>query len=136
MRTTEKFTAVNIMWPLLNSNLNDRITASTLLLLLPPPPPPLVPTPIPPCRIKARAKKICGLTQSQTLQSGPTAYNVRRPLNKQSSEEFVLGVESDKEISMTGSTPETNSSQLRSLSGRLTLYRADGVDVAPEMERN
>ena len=121
MRTTEKFTAVNIMWPLLNSNLNDRITTSTLLLLLPPPPPPLVPTPIPPCRIKARAKKICGLTQSQTLQSGPTAYNVRRPLNKQSSEEFVLGVEPDIEISLSDSSPKTNSSELWLLSGRLTL---------------
>ena len=49
-------------------------------------------------------------------------YNVRRPLKDLSSEEFVLGVQSDKEISMTGSTPKTNSSELRSLSGRLTLY--------------
>ena len=50
------------------------------------------------------------------------AYNARRPLKDLSSEEFVLGVKSDKEISMTGSTPKTNSSELRSLSGRLTLY--------------
>ena len=49
-------------------------------------------------------------------------YNVRHPLKDLSSEGFVLGVESDKEISMTGSTPKTNSSELRSLSGRLTLY--------------
>ena len=33
-------------------------------------------------------------------------YNVRRPLKDLSSEEFVLGVQSDKEISMTGSTPQ------------------------------
>ena len=52
----------------------------------------------------------------------PYTYNVRRPLKDLSSEEFVLGVESDKGISMTGSTPKTNSSELRSLSGRLTLY--------------
>ena len=49
-------------------------------------------------------------------------YNVRRPLKDLSSEEFVLGVQSDKEISMTGSTPKTNSTELRSLSGRLNLY--------------
>ena len=49
-------------------------------------------------------------------------YNVRRPLKDLSSEEFVLGVHSDNEISMTGSTPKTNSSELRSLSGCLTLY--------------
>ena len=51
----------------------------------------------------------------------PYTYNVRHPLKDLSSEEFVLGVESDKEISMTGSNPKTNSSELRSLSGRLTL---------------
>ena len=52
-------------------------------------------------------------------------YNVRHPLNDLSSEEFVLGVQSDKEISMTGSTPKTNSSELRFrlLKGCLTLYK-------------
>ena len=49
-------------------------------------------------------------------------YNVRRPLKDVSSEEFVMGVQSDKEISMPGSTPKTNYSELRSLSGHLTLY--------------
>ena len=52
----------------------------------------------------------------------PKSYNVRRPLKDLSLEEFVLGVQSDKEISMTGSTPKTNSSELGSLSGCLTLY--------------
>ena len=49
-------------------------------------------------------------------------YNVRRPLNNLSSEEFVLGIALDIEISMSGSTPKTNSSELRFMSGRLTLY--------------
>ena len=49
-------------------------------------------------------------------------YNVRRPLKDLSSEEFVLRVQSDKEISMTGSSPKTNSSELKSLSGCLTLF--------------
>ena len=52
----------------------------------------------------------------------PKSYNVRRPLKDLSLEEFVLGVQSDKEISMTGSTPKTNTSELMSLSGCLTLY--------------
>ena len=39
-----------------------------------------------------------------------------------SSEEFVLGVEPDIEISMSSAIPKTNSSELRLLSGRLTLY--------------
>ena len=37
-------------------------------------------------------------------------YNVRRPLNNLSSEEIVLGIEPDKEISMSGATHKTNSS--------------------------
>ena len=49
-------------------------------------------------------------------------YNVRRPLKDLSSEEFVLGVEPVIEISLSDRTPKTNSSELRSLSGRLTLY--------------
>ena len=53
-----------------------------------------------------------------TLNNKFQEYNVRRPLKDLSSEEFV---QSDKEISMTGSTPKTNSSELRSLGGRLTL---------------
>ena len=51
-------------------------------------------------------------------------YNVRHPLKDPSSEEFVFGVEPVIDISLSDSTPKTNSSELRSLSGRLTLYRA------------
>ena len=51
-----------------------------------------------------------------------TIYNVRRPLNNLRSEEFVLGVAPDIEISMSGATPKTNSSELRLWSGRLALY--------------
>ena len=46
-------------------------------------------------------------------------YNVRRPLNNLSSVEFVLGVETDIEISLSGVTPKTNSSELKLLSGRV-----------------
>ena len=49
-------------------------------------------------------------------------YNVRRPLKDLSSEEFVFGVVPVIEISLSDSTPKTNSLELRSLSGRLTLY--------------
>ena len=49
-------------------------------------------------------------------------YNVRRPHKDLSSEEFVFGVEPVIEISLSDSTPKTNSSELRSLSGCLTLY--------------
>ena len=45
----------------------------------------------------------------------------RCPLNNLSSEEIFLGAAPDIEISMSGATPKTISSELRLLCGRLTL---------------
>ena len=46
-------------------------------------------------------------------------YNVRRPLNNLSSEEFILGVEPVIEISLPDSIPHCNSSELRLSSERI-----------------